>query len=194
MLSKYFALIAVVTAFVGGLLFVGRSMPQTEAAPDAVYAPSFDLPDYRNELVHYTTVDRPDSRSRDIYISPGAAERVATNSTARLPGGTVIVIEAHSTFAGQRRDITEVHVAVKRDNWELADYATAERAGAWNFFVFDPETLEVQTDGVFDCFDCHANNSHIDFIFSRNDLIAYGQTGEVQESFCNRTRRLPCRF
>jgi hypothetical protein len=191
--SKYLALVAIVTAFVGGLLFVGQSMPQTGAAND-YYAPQFNLPDYREELVHYTTIDRPDSRSRDIYINEGAAQIVASNSTARLPGGTVIVIEAHQTRGDRRTDITEVHVAVKRDNWQESDYATEERAGEWNYFIFDPDTLNVQTDGVFECFDCHANNSHIDFIFSREDLIAYGQTGETQQAFCNRVQRLPCRF
>jgi hypothetical protein len=84
-------------------------------------------------------------------------------------------------------------VAVKRDDWQAADYATDERAGDWNFFIFDPNTGEVRREGVFDCFDCHANNSQIDFIFTREELAAYGDTGEMQQMFCNRPDRLPCR-
>ena len=193
MAYRYLALVVAFVALVGGMVLLRAD---EHDMPTSVLTLQTDIPslmNYRDSLVHYATVGRPDARSRDIYITAGAAEQVAGNSTARLPSGTVIVIEAHQTRAGQRVGLVDhVDVAVKRDNWTAADYDSDERAGDWNFFSFDPSTGAMSTDTAFACFDCHANNSQIDFIFSRDELAAYGATGDVQTSFCNRPDRLPC--
>jgi len=181
---------------VGGLLWLGAASNAAPVEPVAQsgYQPNFTLPtDYRETLTQYATVERPDARSRDIFISPGAAQMVANNSTARLPSGTTIVIEAHRLRGGQRDGIADnIHVAVKRDDWQTTDYQNAERAGDWNFFSFDPDTGQLTDERMFDCFDCHANNSRIDFIFSRGELATFGQRGEVVQSFCRLPDRLPC--
>lgn len=188
MLIRYLILLAALIALVAGMLLF------RQPTPAQAYEPRFEFPaNYHDELVHYATIDRPDNRSRDIFISPGAAEIVAGNDTARLPGGTVIVIEAHRIRGDQRTGLADnIHVAVKRENWHASDYATDERAGDWNFFIFEPETGAVIEDGVFDCFDCHANNSEIDFIFTRDELGDFGDTGDLQREFCPRPDRLPC--
>lgn len=184
----------VLVGFFFGVVGVLVALRQPTAPTASAYMPDVTLPEnYREELVHFATIDRPDNFSRDIFISPGAAEIVANNDTARLPNGTLIVIEAHRTLGDRRTGLGDnIHAAVKRDDWQASDYQTGERAGAWNYFSFDPETGAISDENVFLCFDCHANNRHIDFLFSRDELIAYGQTGDVQERFCPRPNRLPC--
>lgn len=199
MFARYLGLVSVVAAIVAALIVFRQPQGQSNAA--FAYQPNFTFPeDYREELVLYATVDRPDNISRDIYITPGAAELVANNSTARLPNGTVIVIDAHRVRVGangeqSRRGFADtIHLAVKRDDWQASDYATVERAGTWNYLAFDPETRQFVSEDIRDCFDCHANNSHIDFIFSRDLLGDFGATDEQQYMFCNRPDRLPCNF
>jgi hypothetical protein len=193
MTYRYLALLAGFLGLVGGLIAF-RQEPATAIATDVMIQSDISgLANYRDELVQYATISRPDNRTRDLFISAGAAERVANNSTARLPSGTIIVIEAH--FANGDPDVfaDNIHVAVKSDTWTAADYQTPERAGSWNYFSFDPATGQVSDESLFECFDCHANNSQIDFIFSRDELADFGQSGTVQDSFCNRPNRLPCR-
>lgn len=191
---KYLAMLGGLAVFIGSVLWWGGSSGTSTAAEPTTYAPDVILPaDYRNELVHYATIDRPDARSRDIYISPGAPETVANNSTARLPNGTIIVIEAHRLRNSGRDGLADnIHVAVKRADWQDSDYQTTERAGDWNYFSFDPQTQQITDERMFDCFDCHANNSEIDFIFSRDELADFGRTETVQQGFCNRPDRFPC--
>ena len=200
MFARYFALISIVAAVFASLLIFRQPEAQSEGSAPA-YQPNFTFPqDYRDDLVLYATVDRSDNISRDIYITPGAAEIVANNSTARLPFGTVIAIDAHHIRRGsnseQRRTglADTIHLAVKQDDWQDSDYATVERVGTWNYFAFDPETEAFVAEGIRDCFDCHANNSHIDFIFTRDLLGDFGATEEQQFSFCNRPDRFPCNF
>ncbi len=196
MLIRYLGLGAVLAAALGILLYAVPPAPEeVEAQAIPGYQPNFVLPaDYQDTLVHYATIDRPDGRSRDIFVSPGAPEAIANNSTLRLPNGTMIVIDAHLGTRDRRRGSADnVHVAVKRDDWQSSDYQSAERAGDWNYFSFDPQTGELTDEDMFSCFNCHANNAQIDFIFSRDELSDYGETGEVQQGFCNRPDRLPCR-
>lgn len=193
MAYRYLALVVAFGALVGGLVLL-----RADERPQAVATLQTDIPglaNYREALVHYATITRPDNRSRDVYITPGAAQQVANNSTARLPHGTVIVIEAHAVSAATGRTglADNIHVAVKRDDWTAADYQTDERAGDWNYFSFDPETGAMSDEAIFACFDCHGNNAQIDFIFSRDDLAAFGASGEVVDAFCNLPNRIPCR-
>lgn len=192
MSGRYLLLVAVVCFLVGVLILLREAVP---APTSSTIRSDVMLPEnYRELLVHYATIDRPDNRSRDIYISPGAAERIANNSTARLPDGTLIVIEAHrTTRGGGRAGLTDnIHVAIKRSDWQASDYQTDERAGQWNYFSFDPETGSMSDEDIFQCFDCHANNSQIDFIFTRESLADYGHTSETQVTFCRRPGRLAC--
>ncbi len=199
MAYRYLALIVAFVALVGGMVLLRADETEQPQTVNTIQTDIPGLANYREALVQYATVTRPDSRSRDIYISPGAAEMVANNSTARLPDGTVIVIEAHRVRGNpggepQRTGIADnIHVAVKSDDWTAADYQSDERAGRWNYFSFDPETGTMSDESVFECFDCHSNNSQIDFIFSRDDLADFGATGEVVDEFCNLPNRIPCR-
>ena len=192
MRAHYLALIAAFAALVGGLVLL--QPPSTTKAVGILNTDIPGLANYRDDLVHYATITRPDNRTRDLYITPGAGAVVAANSTARLPDQTVIVIEAHQVRGGDRTGLTgNIHVAVKSDYWQPGDYQTDERAGRWNYFSFDPETGQISDESVFACFDCHANNSQIDFMFSREMLADYGATGTLQDTFCNRPGRSPCR-
>ncbi|MFZ5991325.1 MAG: cytochrome P460 family protein [Deinococcota bacterium] len=53
--------------------------------------------DYRKELVQYATVERPDGKSRDIYISKAAVEAVRRGEP--IPVGTVIAIDLHTAIS-----------------------------------------------------------------------------------------------
>lgn len=199
MAYRYLALVVAFVTLIAGMILLRADDTDRPREAATIQTDIFGLANYREALVHYATITRPDNRSRDIYISPGAAQLVANNSTARLPDGTVIVIEAHHVRANpggepQRTGIADnIHVAVKSANWTAADYQTDERAGDWNYFSFDPETGAMSDESTFECFDCHGNNSQIDFIFSRDDLAEFGASGIVVDAFCNLPNRIPCR-
>ncbi|MEO0561910.1 MAG: cytochrome P460 family protein [Chloroflexota bacterium] len=194
---RYTALVIAFCTLTAGLLLLRA--PETTADVARLNTNIEGLANYREDFVQYATITRPDNLSRDLYISPDVAEVIANNSTARLPEGTTIVIEAHRVRAGiggahERTGIADnVHVAVKNSNWGPEDYQTNERAGDWNYFSFDPETGVISDESTFECFDCHANNSQIDFLFSRRQLVAFGETNTIQDEFCNLPNRIPCR-
>lgn len=194
---RYLSILAAVAALIGLMLWVTARTPAPMLPQSGGTLPSLPT-NYRDVFEHYATVTRPDNRTRDIYISPNAADWVADNSTARLPNGTVVVIEEHPlrrNLSGEwvRGEMQNaLHVAEKRADWQPQDYQSTERAGDWNYFSVDAQSGQLTQESVFECFDCHANNAHIDFLFSREALIAYGQTDILQESTCNRPARLPC--
>ncbi|MFZ4816223.1 MAG: cytochrome P460 family protein [Phototrophicaceae bacterium] len=194
MQARLLIFVGVFCAVMGGLIWLNQTTPIGSASG---YMPNVSLPpNYRDVLVHYATVDRPDNRTRNVYITAGAPAIIASNSTARLPFGTMVVIEAHRGTAQNPSSghADNVHVMVKRADWQAGDYQDMERAGEWNFFSFDPRTGALANEDITPCFDCHGNNSQIDFIFTRGLIAEYGQTGEPQLAYCNRTDRLPCTF
>jgi hypothetical protein len=198
MAYRYVALMVALVALVGGMVLLRADNTEPIQPINTIQTDIPGLANYREALVHYAIITRPDNRSRDLFISPGAAEMIANNSTARLPNGTVIVIEGyHVRSAGGQFERTgladNIHAAVKSDDWTAADYQTNERAGSWNYFSFDPETGAMSDESVFECFDCHSNNSQIDFIFSRDNLAEFGTTGQLVDEFCNLPNRIPCR-
>src|SRR5689334_874786 len=123
---------AVVLVLVVGVLTRQKPEPR---------APYMELPrDYRTSFVQYATVDRSDNISRNIYISPESLAAVVAGEP--LPEGTRIVIEAYSGERGDGGTVTQttllpfIHMAEKRDDWQIADLKTAVRVGDWNFASF----------------------------------------------------------
>lgn len=192
-------------------ILIVASLTQTppDDAPSVTPTPTLStrmtlVTDYRQRFVHYATVDRPDARTRRLWINPEALEGLQPGQP--LPQGTLLIIEAFevpSNVLGQpqvgpdgqlvRGDlIPSLHIAEKRPDWTFDDLHAASRLGDWNFGAFEPETGAFQPEGLNDCFSCHEGASGLDFIFSRPLIDRYLQTQRVSHRRCSRPGRLAC--
>ncbi len=135
--------------------------------------------DYRRNMAHYATVDRPDGKIYEIFINHEA--RAAYGNTNILPNGTTLVIES---FVAQRnangqltRDArgrlqkatseNEIHVTQKRNNWLPS--RNEQTSGQWRVAAFDPRNAtRIESIKAADCHSCHTDQSKPsrDFVFS----------------------------
>jgi hypothetical protein len=161
------------------------------------------LPAYRDTFALYAVIDRPDSVTRRIYISPEAID--AVRAGARLPERTQIIVEAYSAarddeghllrdadghlIAGSLKP--EIHVAELRSTWQIEDLAASSHVGGLNFASFDADGA--RTDEILsECFSCHDATASRGFLFTSPQLRNYAVTSETQYAYCELPGRVPC--
>lgn len=204
----------VITALVAMLTVLGlAALNQPEPAPAVVISQTtgagrepMALPEnYREEFIHFATVDRSDAKTRKLYINLEAMNALRAGDP--LPDRTILIIEAYQAALGSGgealRDaagrliadelVPEIHMAERRSAWRIEDLAASSRVGDWNFGAFDFETGAANRSELSDCFSCHEGASSRDFVFSLPELRAYARTGEVQYRTCGLPERIPCR-
>jgi hypothetical protein len=159
--------------------------------------------DYRNTFALYAAIDRPDSVTRRIYVSPEAVD--AMRAGARLPERTQIVVEAYAAardadghllrdadghlIAGDLKP--EIHVEELRSTWQIEDLAASSHVGGLNFASFDEGGA--RTDELLsECFSCHDATASRGFLFTSSQLRRYATTGETQYAYCPLPGRVPC--
>ena len=151
---------------------------------------------FRDELIHYMTVDRGDNVTRNLYISPQAIEAVRAGDP--IPDDTQIAIEAFNGISGSDGHLVagdilpEIHVAEKRSEWRIEDLAASSHLGGWNLAAFDSTLYQQTTTTLNDCFSCHDAASRRDFVFSLPQLRAFAATDEVQYVYCRLPDRQIC--
>ncbi len=174
----------------------------------ATYAPGREpikLPQsYRENLILYTIVDRPDAITRKFYITPASIDAIRRGED--LPERTQILVEAYNAardaagnvllddqghlIAGSLQD--EIHIAELRSEWQVEDLDSPFPLGNWNFDAFEVGTGIPRHEVRFDCFNCHSTAFSSNFLFTHAQLDAYANTGETQYMYCNQLSRQPC--
>ncbi len=221
---RYVSAIFLVVLILGGFLLLARSS-QTEVRdiiptatesiarvmtpnPNITYPPGREpitLPaNFRDELIHYMTVDRVDEVTRNLYISPQALEAVRNGDS--IPENTLIVIEAFNAARNpdgsvQTDDdgwlipgepLEEIHVGERRSTWQISDLAASSHLGGWNFAAFDFDTQLPVSSTLNDCFSCHDAADRREFIFSFPQLNRFARTGELEQVYCRLADRQIC--
>lgn len=164
--------------------------------------------DYRKELVQYATVERPDGKSRDIYISKAAVE--AVRKSEPIPVGTVIAIDLHSAATLPKSSETDASSngdyqkdgqglwvrALDDPYLHVLQKVPGEGSKAWIFGAFDPKTgaPEPGSSVPSDCLECHRTALATDMVHTFDQLVRFAQTGKVQRVYCNQPGRQLCGF
>jgi hypothetical protein len=209
-----FALLAL--ALAGLVIFSAmRRAPEADAmaAQAPVVIPSTVYPDGRDPMVLpanyqdtfalYAAIDRPDSVTRRIYISPAAIDAVRAGT--RLPERTQIIVEAYDAARDADGHLLhdadghlipadlkpEIHIAELRSTWQIEDLAASSHVGGLNFASF--ESSGARTSEILsECFSCHDATASRGFLFTNNQLRRYATTGETQYVYCPLPGRVPC--
>jgi hypothetical protein len=169
------------------------------------------IPNFREVLVHYATIERPDGKLHDLLISREALE--SFEETGIVPDGTVLGIESFSVEQNdsgeylrdeQGRFIKafsdgEVHFTEKRADWlensELTTPSELTPGSSWRVGAFNIETGEIASDqNLLECVECHASSEENtrDFMFSWGRLEAFITSGEVNYFRCPTPGRESC--
>lgn len=149
--------------------------------------------DFRQNLVQYAIVDRPDGRSRDLYISRPGLEALRRNQP--LPVGTVLAIETFSVTGEQDSRGRMVRNKAENQVHVMTKIQPGEGLRAWGFGAYtleaapEPGTSELPSF----CLACHqiATNKP-EPIISLDMLQKFAATAEVQYFRCNRPEREVC--
>lgn len=221
---RYAAVIFLIVLVLGGFIFMASQNQvtvQTSTASTSVIEPTNPLrptldvtyptgrepialsPNFRDELIHYMTVDRGDNITRNLYISPAAIDAVRAGEP--IPDYTLIAIEAYNAAMDadgnvERVDghfvagdiLPEIHVAERRSTWHIEDLAASSHLGGWNLAAFDSTLYQQTTTTLNDCFSCHDAASRRQFVFSFPQLQAFANTNEVQYVYCRLPDRQIC--
>ncbi len=159
---------------------------------------------FREDFLHYATVERPDGKIRNIFINPQAIE--AIRKQRRVPDGTIIVIEGHNIAFNSVDDMLGdekgnlvmgepfemIHVLQKNANWRERDFVSKHRMGDWNFGSFEATTGEQFNEPLSACFNCHRAAQSSEFLYSERLLYRYAETGKTVYFFCNLPDRIAC--
>lgn len=160
--------------------------------------------DYRDTFALYATVERSDSITRRIYISPNAVDALRAGSRT-LPEGTQVIVEAYTAArdaAGHLlRDEAghlipgelkpEIHIAELRSTWQPEDFAAPSHLGNLNFASFEASGART-SEVLSECFSCHDAAHSRGLLFTSAELLGYAASGETQYSTCNLPGRVPC--
>lgn len=200
--------------YLAALLGVLLIASQSQTAPEEVVMASsgrstpLEFPTgYRDDFIHYLTVDRSDQTVRKIFINPEALTNLNTGS--KFPIGTQIIIEAYNAqenrlgIAQKDSDgryipgemLPFIHIAEKRNQWPREEIAASTTFDGWNFETFNAQTLLPGDENRADCFTCHDSGAfHRDFVFTRGLLEQFiiQQEQEALYFFCNRPERASC--
>jgi len=145
--------------------------------PSATGSPVKFPDNYKQQFVHYATVDCLNSRIvRQMYIDRPSLERVRADQT--VPSGAVIVMETHSTRreSGDRlvpTQLNNVFVREKRQGWNVTN------SGEWQSDWYSPSGSLV-SDSQSSCIGCHLQVRDRDYLFTLPALIVAAKTGQTQ--------------
>lgn len=149
--------------------------------------------DFRQNLVQYAIVDRPDGRSRDLYISRPGLEALRRNQP--LPVGTVVAIETFSVTGEQDSRGRMVRQKAENQVHVMTKVQPGEGLRAWGFGAYtldavpEPGTSELPSF----CLACHQIAMvKSEPIISLDMLKQFAATAEVQYFRCNRPEREVC--
>lgn len=154
--------------------------------------------DYRKELLQYATVERPDGKSRDIYISKAAVEAVRQGQP--IPVGTVIAVDLHTALSRDgkyQKDAQGLWVRAQDDPYlHVLQKVLGKGSKAWIFGAFDPTTGQPEPGASVpsDCLECHRSALATDMVHTFDQLVRFAQTGRVQRVYCNQPGRQLCGF
>lgn len=97
---------------------------------------------------------------REVFANSVGAPVAAGEASLPYPEGSVLVKETYQAADGEKGELADVTVMVKRE----AGYD--EINGDWEWIVLN-DSLEVQNQGRIDmCANCHAAAADIDFAFT----------------------------
>lgn len=149
------------------------SQPSSPTAVSPVQFPS----NYKQQLVHYATVDCPNSSIvRQMYIDRPSLESLRTSEM--VPSDAVIVMETHSARrdSGDRlipTQLNNVFVREKRQGWDVTD------SGEWQSAWYSPSGSLV-SDNQSSCIGCHTRVRDQDYMFTLPALQRAAETGQTQ--------------
>ncbi|ACK68401.1 hypothetical protein PCC8801_4485 (plasmid) [Rippkaea orientalis PCC 8801] len=152
---------------------LGYSYTVSSAAESPVQFPN----NYKQQFVHYVTVDCPTSGIvRQMYIDRPSLESLKANET--FPSGAVIVMETHSAKQGSDNrliptQLNNLFVREKRRGWNVA--ASGEWQSAW----YSPSGSLVSGNQT-SCIGCHTQVRDRDYLFTLPALQAAAKTGQTQ--------------
>ncbi|GAB4466710.1 MAG: hypothetical protein OHK0037_22660 [Elainellaceae cyanobacterium] len=147
--------------------------PSSPAAESPVQFPS----SYKQQFVHYATVDCPNSSIvRQMYIDRPSLDKVRVSQT--VPRGTLIVMETHSARKGSGdrlipTQLNNVFVREKRQGWNVTN------SGEWQSAWYSPSGALV-SDSQSSCIGCHVSVRDRDYLFTLPALQAAAKTGQTQ--------------
>ncbi len=155
-------------------------------APYQVTAPAVKNPvsvnfpvDYKQQFVHYATVDCPNSRIvRKMYINRESLGAIAASQT--IPSGSVIVMETHAAELGTGGNLVptqlnNIFLREKQDGWSIDP-----DSGKWQSAWYSPSGTLVSGDQS-SCISCHTRVSDRDYVFTLPALITAAQTRQLQK-------------
>jgi len=154
-------------------LELGYSQMPSSAAASPVQFPS----SYKQQFVHYATVDCPNSSVvRQIYIDRPSLESLKTSET--VPSGAVIVMETHSARRGEGdrlvpTQLNNLFVREKRQGWDVTD--SGEWQSAWY-----RSSGSLVSDNQSSCIGCHLQVRDRDYLFTLPALQRAAETGQTQ--------------
>jgi Cytochrome P460 len=152
---------------------VGYSQPASPAAASPVQFPS----NYKQQFVHYATVDCPTSGIvRQMYIDRPSLESLKTSET--VPSGAVIVMETHSARRGEGdrlvpTQLNNLFVREKRQGWNVTD------SGEWQSAWYSSSGSLVSSNQS-SCVGCHLQVRDRDYSFTLPALQRAAETGQTQ--------------
>lgn len=152
---------------------VGYSQNLSNPVASPVRFPS----NYREQFVHYATVDCPRSRMvRQMYVDRPSLALLKSSTT--IPSGTTIVMETYSAQkSGDRLTPTQlnnVFVREKRAGWQVSS-----RSGEWQSAWYSPGGALVSGDQSA-CIGCHTRVRDRDYTFTLPALLSATKTGNPQ--------------
>ncbi|MEO0853454.1 MAG: cytochrome P460 family protein, partial [Cyanobacteria bacterium J06648_11] len=130
--------------------------------------------DYRQQFVHYATVDCPSSSIvRQMYVNPAALDALETRDV--LPSGTTIAMETYSATRGEGdrlipTSLNNVFVREKREGWSIEP-----NSGEWQSAWYSPSGQLVSSSQQ-SCISCHTRVRDRDFAFTLPALQAAART------------------
>ncbi|MBW4662131.1 MAG: cytochrome P460 family protein [Drouetiella hepatica Uher 2000/2452] len=143
------------------------------AAAAAVKFPS----NYRQQFVHYATVDCPNSGVvRQMYIDRPSLERLKASEA--VSNGAVIVMETYSVRRGDGNrlvptQLNNLFVREKRQGWNISN------SGGWQSTWYSPSGSLV-SDSQSSCIGCHIQVRDRDYLFTLPALQMAVRTGQTQ--------------
>jgi hypothetical protein len=155
------------------------------AGPERVELPS----NYRERLLLYNTIERPDRKPaivRLMYVNHEAARAAKAGEPA--PDGTLLVMEDRkATLDGNGRpvrdangrfvptdEVLNIFAQQKGKGWGEA-YSADKRNGDWEYAWFNPDGTR-RVNAKFDgCFACHMPRAQRDFNFTFSKWVLDGK-------------------
>lgn len=147
-------------------------------------------------MLHYATVDRPDGKTRDLYVQRVALEALQRGQA--LPIGAWVAIQTHQAQPDGAGGYLQKNGRLQKQKsdpfWHAMRKQSDFGSNSWQFAAFNPLNgqNEPGVDLPSDCRECHSAALSSDLLFSLDLLQAFAQTQQVQYKFCNQPGRQLC--